>query len=58
VVLAFSGFVFILFSRPHFLREMRTASFILIAGLVVYGLRFMLGRNLSGGTTSGVSGDN
>ena len=58
VVLALSGFVFILVSRPHFLREMRTASFILVAGLVVYGLRFVARRNVSDGTTSGAPGDN
>jgi L-asparagine transporter-like permease len=39
VVVALSGFVFILFSRPNFLREMRTAGLILLAGAVVYGVR-------------------
>lgn len=39
VVLALSGFVFILFSRPNFLKEMRTATFILIAGAAVYVVR-------------------
>jgi hypothetical protein len=39
VVLALGGFIFILFSRPNFLREMRTAGVILIAGAAVYGLR-------------------
>jgi amino acid transporter len=41
VLLALAGFVFILLSRPHFLREMRTAAIILLAGAVVYGLRLM-----------------
>jgi len=39
VILALSGFVFILFSRPNFIKEMRTAAFILFAGVLVYGLR-------------------
>jgi amino acid transporter len=39
VIVALSGFLFILFSRPHFLTEMRTAGLILLAGLVVYGVR-------------------
>lgn len=39
VILALSGFVFILFSRPNFLREMRTATIILLAGAAVYALR-------------------
>jgi amino acid transporter len=41
VLLALGGFVFILFSRSNFLREMRTAGLILIAGAVVYGLRYV-----------------
>ncbi|MBB5342361.1 APC family permease [Tunturibacter empetritectus] len=41
VMLALGGFVFILFSRPNFLREMRTAGLILVAGFVVYALRFI-----------------
>jgi amino acid transporter len=45
VLLALSGFVFILFSRPNFLREMRTAGLILIAGTTVYGLRYLKMRN-------------
>jgi amino acid transporter len=45
VLLALGGFVFILFSRPNFLREMRTAGFILVAGAVVYGLRYLRMRN-------------
>jgi amino acid transporter len=40
VILALSGFVLILFSRPNFLREMRTAGVILLAGSVMYGLRY------------------
>jgi amino acid transporter len=45
VLLALGGFVFILFSRPNFLREMRTAALILVAGAVVYGLRYVRMRN-------------
>jgi amino acid transporter len=45
VLLALSGFVFILFSRPNFLREMRTAGLILIAGAAVYWLRNSRMRN-------------
>jgi amino acid transporter len=44
VLLALGGFLFILFSRPHFVREMRTAGLILVAGAVVYGLRYAAGR--------------
>jgi amino acid transporter len=39
VVLALCGFLFILFSRPHFLTEMRSASAILLAGAVVLAVR-------------------
>ena len=39
VLVALSGFLFILFSRVNFLREMRTAAVILAAGAVVYGIR-------------------
>jgi amino acid transporter len=39
-LLALSGFLFILFSRPNFHREIRTAALILLAGLIVYGIRF------------------
>jgi amino acid transporter len=45
VLLALSGFVFILVSRPNFLREMRTAGLILIAGAAVYGFRYLKMRN-------------
>jgi amino acid transporter len=45
VLLALGGFVFILFSRPNFLREMRTAGLILVAGSVVYALRYIKVRN-------------
>jgi hypothetical protein len=45
VLLALGGFIFILFSRPNFLREMGTAGFILIAGATVYGLRYAKMRN-------------
>jgi amino acid transporter len=44
VLLALGGFVFILFSRPNFLREMQTAGLILIAGATVYGLRYVRTR--------------
>ena len=40
VILALGGFVFILFSRPNFLKEMRTAGLILIAGAVVYAVHY------------------
>jgi amino acid transporter len=39
VLLALGGFLFILFSRAHFLKEMRTSGVILLAGAIVYGLR-------------------
>lgn len=39
VLLAMAGFVFILFSRPNYARELRTAGFILAAGALVYGVR-------------------
>jgi amino acid transporter len=39
VILAMCGFLFILFSRPNFLKEMRTAGVILAVGAVVYGVR-------------------
>ena len=45
VLLALGGFVFILFSRPNFLLEMRTAGLILVAGATVYGLRYLKMRN-------------
>ncbi|WP_158942767.1 APC family permease [Granulicella sp. S190] len=44
VLLALGGFIFILFSRPNFLREMRTAGWILAAGSVVYALRYLKAR--------------
>jgi amino acid transporter len=40
VILALGGFVFILFSRPNFLKEMRTAGLILIAGAAVYTVHY------------------
>ncbi len=43
VVLALCGFLFILVSRPNFLREMRTAGVILAAGALVYGVRMWRG---------------
>jgi len=42
---ALAGFLFILFSRPNFTREIRTAGVILLAGLAVYGVRFISGRH-------------
>jgi amino acid transporter len=45
VLLALGGFVFILFSRPNFFREMRTAGLILIAGTAVYCYRYATMRN-------------
>jgi L-asparagine transporter-like permease len=47
VILALSGFVFILLSRPNFLKEMRTAGVILIAGAAVFCVRFFRSRNPS-----------
>jgi amino acid transporter len=47
VILALSGFLFILFSRPHFLKEMLTAGLILLAGAIVYTLRYLRTRNRS-----------
>jgi amino acid transporter len=44
-LLALSGFLFILFSRPNFHREIRTAGIILLAGLIVFGVRFFAARN-------------
>jgi amino acid transporter len=43
-LLALSGFIFILVSRPNFLREMRTAGVILVAGAVVYALQRLSAR--------------
>jgi amino acid transporter len=48
ILLALSGFVFILFSRPNFLRDIRTAGLILAAGSVVYALRHKRIRSASG----------
>jgi amino acid transporter len=39
VLIALSGFLFILFSRVNFLHEMRTAAVILAAGAAVYAVR-------------------
>ena len=41
VLLALGGFLFILFSRPDFLKEMRTAGLILVAGAAVYAIRHL-----------------
>jgi amino acid transporter len=43
VIVALSGFVFILFSRQNFLREIRTAAVILAVGAAVYAVRARLG---------------
>ncbi len=43
-LLAIGGFLFILFSRKHFLREIRFALAILVAGLMVYLFRAWRGR--------------
>jgi len=56
VLLALGGFVFILFSRPNFLRELRTAGVILIAGSVVYALRYIHVRTGPRRASSGTSG--
>jgi amino acid transporter len=47
VILALSGFVFILFSRPNFLKEMRTAGFILLTGAAIYVIRYFSTRHQS-----------
>lgn len=39
VLLALSGFVFILFSRPDFLKQLRIAAVILLAGAALYAVR-------------------
>lgn len=44
-LLALSGFLFILFSRPNFHREIRTAGLVLVAGLAVYSMRYFAGKN-------------
>jgi L-asparagine transporter-like permease len=46
VLLALIGFLFILFSRANFLREIRTSTIVLLVGAVVYTLR--LYRNPTG----------
>jgi amino acid transporter len=47
VILALSGFVFILLSRPNFLKEMRTAGFILLTGAAIYVIRYFSTRHES-----------
>jgi amino acid transporter len=47
VILALSGFIFILFSRTNFIKEMRTAAFILFAGAMVYAIRAVRAGNRS-----------
>lgn len=46
-LLALGGFLFILFSRANFLREIRTAGVVLLAGLVVFGIRQFRLKNAS-----------
>lgn len=48
-LLAIAGFLFILFSRPNFTREIRTAGLILLAGLAVYSTRFLRDRKQADG---------
>jgi basic amino acid/polyamine antiporter, APA family len=36
---ALCGFIYVLFSRPHFLKEIRYAAVLVIVGLVVYAIR-------------------
>ncbi len=38
-LLALCGFVFVLFSRPNFLKEIRYAAVLIVLGLVVYFVR-------------------
>ena len=45
VLLALAAFAFILVSRPNFLREMRTASVILLLGTVVFLVRQFTRKN-------------
>jgi amino acid transporter len=56
VILALSGFVFILFSRPNFIKEMRTAEFILIAGAAVYAYRSIRTRKRAEEPSRGAQG--
>jgi amino acid transporter len=44
-LLALSGFLFILFSRTNFQREIRTAGLVLLAGLAVYAIRHFAARS-------------
>jgi amino acid transporter len=46
-LLALAGFLFILFSRPNFTREIRTAGMVLLAGLAVYMVRMLSARRSS-----------
>jgi basic amino acid/polyamine antiporter, APA family len=49
-LLATAGFLFILISRPNFLKEIRYAAVILAVGLVIYCLRAWRGREWPFGT--------
>lgn len=53
-LLALSGFLFILFSRPNFHREIRTAGIILLAGLIVYAVRNYMARNRTASVEGGL----
>jgi hypothetical protein len=44
VLLAIAGFLFILFNRENWQKEMRYAGMILLAGLVIYMIRARRGR--------------
>ena len=44
-LLAIAGFLFVLLSRKNFLREIRYAIAILVAGLVIYFVRSWRGKN-------------
>ncbi len=48
-LLALSGFLFILFSRTNFYREIRTAGLVLLAGLIVFGVRAYAGSKRARG---------
>ena len=39
ILLAMAGFLFILFSRPHFLAELGIAAIVLTTGLIALALR-------------------
>lgn len=47
VLIAMTGFLFILFSRKNYLKELGTAGIILAAGALVYGVRILRARRIS-----------